>query len=309
MLCGSTHPAGGSSALLSPEMRRHEQRRIRRRGVRRNPLDIVFGADDEDDESTLRWNLPPLPSSSAQPQLAYALGLLLYEIFATGGAPNPADDEEPRDRRPRRLPIELPLAVRQLLQWTWEWEREVVQHKGTRRRPKKGQQQQEPPGRRAERGERRPSVQDVMWLCFWMGHERTRIDDAKDGHALSLRTFGPHLVDSLAEKEGGEERRDEEGKEEAEEGMDEETRSNLMSLFAETERNVTEKAVLLRGVKKEQKREQFWQLSHSDLFSDSDDDDYDSSGDDTDEEEAGDNPNLGARLQTSYLYKKYSFLT
>jgi hypothetical protein len=250
--------------------------------MRRDPLDIVFGADEDEDESTLRWNLPPLPSSSASsPQLVYALGLLFYEIFAAGGAQKQEGEEEARDRRPGRLPIELPLAVRQLLQWTWEWEREVVHHKGTRRRPKKGQQEQEQPGRRAERGERRPSVQDVMWLCFWMGHERTRIDDAKDGHALSLRSFGPHLVDSLAETEG-------------EEGMDEETRANLLSLFAETERNVTDKAMQLRGVKKEQKREQFWQLSHSDLFSDSDDD-YDSSGDDTDEE-PGDTPNMGVRL-------------
>ncbi|ELR17163.1 leucine rich repeat domain containing protein [Acanthamoeba castellanii str. Neff] len=245
-----------------------------------DPLDLLAAAAG-DDRASPRWSLAPLPSSSlaSSPQLVYAVGLLLHTVFAAGHARNDRNAGDVMARRPRRLAVELPLAVRQLLEWTWEWEKEAPTTTRKRRQPHMQ------PRVQVGHGERRPVLQDVMWLCFWLGHERTRVDAT---HGLGLRDFGPQLVYDMERADRGDnenenEKNENEDKNESEEGMDEETRNNLLGLFAETQRRVSERAMTLRSVKKEQKREQYWQVSHADLYSDDDDDDLEASDDDSDD--------------------------
>jgi hypothetical protein len=281
--------------VLCPELRRDERRRQRRRTQAQDPLDLLVAAAG-DDRASPRWSLAPLPSSSlaSSPQLVYAVGLLLHTIFAVGHAKNDRNAGDAMARRPRRLAVELPLAVRQLLEWTWEWEKEATTTTRKRR-----QQPQTLPRAQVGYGERRPVLQDVMWLCFWLGHERTRVDA---NHGLGLRDFGPQIVHDMERADRGENENENENENknesEDDEVMDEETRNNLLGLFAETQRRVSERAMTLRSVKKEQKREQYWQVSHADLYSDDDDDDLEASDDDSDDRDDNDEASL-VRLVSS----------
>jgi hypothetical protein len=103
------------------------------------------------------------------------------------------------------------------------------------------------------------------------------------------------------ERDGDEEKKLEaEGENEDEESLDDETRDSLLALFAETQKRINERAMTLRCVKKEQKREQYWQVSHTDLYSDDDDDGEDDNSADDDDH---DGTNAGVRPDAAlYTY-------
>jgi len=287
VLCGSIRPESKQAdpeVALSPEMRIFERLRERQKSVPHSPLRL-FALEPGEDEATWSWGLAPLssPCSSlesalASPQLAFALGILLYEIFTgkpvasarqsnekddapaavvTSGQEVAAEKQKTLRRLPAfRVPIELPLAVRQLLQWTWAWEREE-------RKSRANKENKNIRANAMRKAERRPSLPDIMRICFWLGHETTQID-ADGSHSLSMRDFGPGLTKAL--NQSGKNQHEDDVEE-----IDEETRESLVLMLAETEKNLMEKALKLRPVRQEQRREHFWKVSGSDLFSDSDD--------------------------------------
>lgn len=284
LLCGSSLPHTiQESTVVAPEMRRQQRRLNNLRNLRQNSRQDPYAmlealAEEGEDalylsaEVNWRWGIVPFTSSlssdSTEGPLVFSLGILLYEIFT--GNPLVHDlaqtvDEASSKKWPqkrKRMPLQLPLAIRQLLQWTWEWEDET---EGEMKRRLRKQLQGNTFSRRYRRGERRPKVKDLIWLLFWLGHDETHINapaqyDKKGPHSLSLDGFGPEVIAQLQSGDSEE--------------IDDETRQHLMGLFQETRQRILHKAATTRAFRREQQREKYWQMSRgsTDLESDSSDD-------------------------------------